>query len=92
MNTSSCVSTCGSGSKWRHADPVAYDTIESQVGECVSCSAGTYSVAENEWIELCQALYLPGLHCSHTVLPISTPFVLDPTGQTWQVLEPFVTE
>ena len=53
ISSSSCVYTCGSGLRWNDIDSDAYDNIESRVGKCVACSAGTFSVAANDWIDNC---------------------------------------
>ncbi len=55
ISSSSCVYTCGSGMRWNDTDSDEYDSIVSRVGECVACSAGTFSVADNNWIDDCSS-------------------------------------
>ena len=54
VETSSCISSCESGKRWESVISNLYDMIISDVGRCVDCLAGTYSVASlDEWVETC---------------------------------------
>jgi hypothetical protein len=54
VRTSSCISSCNSGERWEYVDSSKYDTISSEVGRCVACSVGMFSVGSvNSWIDTC---------------------------------------
>ena len=52
--TSSCISSCMSGERWESVILGVYDSINSDVGRCVSCGAGRYSVGSVDgWVDTC---------------------------------------
>ena len=44
IETSSCISSCTPGERWESVISDLYDSINSDVGRCVPCLAGTVSV------------------------------------------------
>ena len=52
--TSSCISSCLPGERWESVISDAYGNINSDVGQCVPCLAGTYSIGSVDgWVETC---------------------------------------
>ena len=52
--TSSCISSCMSGEKWESVISHVYDSINSDIGRCVPCSSGTFSIGSIDgWMDTC---------------------------------------
>ena len=54
IRTTSCISSCKDGERWEYVLSDFYNNINSDVGRCVPCMAGTYSVSSvGTWVETC---------------------------------------
>ena len=58
IETSSCISSCESGERWEFVLSDLYEIIESDVGRCVPCLAGTY----------CSRILAPALNSHHSLI------------------------